>query len=178
MARVLPERLASGNAEDLPQSRLKRATAVGVGPRAALKKAALQNMSRGERKMWIEEARLDALLGNRTATLKALRSGVCCYMTFAGTAGKQARRGRCFGVAAVIRSVHSWVEEILPTESRHPAVMVDLVQIQRHMEQLPQLCEDSMHDSSCASRGKIQAGRGAALQSVAHALPGLCPPCP
>ena len=36
------------------------------------------------KKAWVEEARLTAILGNRASTLKSLRSGVCCYITFIG----------------------------------------------------------------------------------------------
>ena len=44
----------------------------------------LQAMYPHVKKAWVEEARLTAILGNRASTLKSLRSGVCCYITFIG----------------------------------------------------------------------------------------------
>ena len=44
----------------------------------------LQAMYPHVKKAWVEEARLTAILGNRASTLKSLRSGVCCYVTFIG----------------------------------------------------------------------------------------------
>ena len=51
----------------------------------------LQAMYPHVKKAWVEEARLTAILGNRASTLKSLRSGVCCYITFIGEHLREAR---------------------------------------------------------------------------------------
>ena len=78
--------LAAGSASTLPTSRAPSSLATGLGPRAALKKSGLQAMPQAERKQWIEEARIDAILGSSSASLKSMRSGICCFITFAGGA--------------------------------------------------------------------------------------------
>ena len=76
--------LTKGNADTMPTSRPERVVATGVGPRATLVRTNLQAMYPHVKKAWVEEARLTAILGNRASTLKSLRSGVCCYITFIG----------------------------------------------------------------------------------------------
>ena len=76
--------LTSGNADTMPTCRPERVVATGVGPRATLVRTNLQAMYPHVKKAWVEEARLTAILGNRASTLKSLRSGVCCYITFIG----------------------------------------------------------------------------------------------
>ena len=76
--------LTKGNADTMPTSRPERVVATGVGPRATLVRTNLQAMYPQVKKAWVEEARLTAILGNRASTLKSLRSGVCCYITFIG----------------------------------------------------------------------------------------------
>jgi hypothetical protein len=44
----------------------------------------IKDMSSTERNIWLEEARLSALLGSSSATRKSLRSGVSCYIAFVG----------------------------------------------------------------------------------------------
>ena len=80
----LADQLARGDIQAIPREKARRTHALGLGPRAALRKADLKSLSCDKKRAWIEEARLDALLGHKTATLRSLRSGVACYMTFAG----------------------------------------------------------------------------------------------
>jgi hypothetical protein len=80
----LADQIAEGHIVAIPREREVRTQAMGLGPRAALRRANLGSMSCEKKKAWIEEARLDALLGHKTATLRSLRSGVACYITFAG----------------------------------------------------------------------------------------------
>ena len=58
--------------------------AVGVGPRLAVKR--LQNVLENEsdRALWIEEARVAALLGGCRRSLNSFRSGLRCWMEYAG----------------------------------------------------------------------------------------------
>ena len=76
--------LAGGSARDIPVDRAPCSIARGLGPRAALRRSGLREMQQGEKKQWVEAARLNAILGNSSASLRSLRSGVCCYITFAG----------------------------------------------------------------------------------------------
>ena len=76
--------LTRGNADTMPTNRPERVVATGVGPRATLVRTNLQAMYPHVKKAWVEEAQLTAILGNRASTLKSLRSGVCCYITFIG----------------------------------------------------------------------------------------------
>lgn len=75
---------AAAEARAIPVSRPARDIAAGLGPRAVLKRANLKEKSVEERRHWMEEARLDAILGQKESTLKSLRSGVSCYTAFAG----------------------------------------------------------------------------------------------
>ena len=54
------------------------------GPLATLKGLQLASRSSGEQKQWIEDARLDAILGRNASTLRSLRSGIRCYISFVG----------------------------------------------------------------------------------------------
>ena len=83
--------LTRGNADTMPTCRPERVVATGVGPRATLVRTNLQAMYPHVKKAWVEEARLTAILGNRASTLKSLRSGVCCYITFIGEHLREAR---------------------------------------------------------------------------------------
>ena len=83
--------LTRGNADTMPTSRPERVVATGVGPRATLVRTNLQAMYPHVKKAWVQEARLTAILGNRASTLKSLRSGVCCYITFIGEQLREVR---------------------------------------------------------------------------------------
>ena len=63
--------------------RNRNTTAEKRGPRDALSSLDLSHKSRAEVAMWLEEARLDALLGGCRLSMKSLKSGVRCYMAFA-----------------------------------------------------------------------------------------------
>ena len=55
--------------------------AVG-GPRLALKSVGLRDRSAAEKKSWVAEARLDAILGSCKKTLPSVRCGIRCFMSF------------------------------------------------------------------------------------------------
>ena len=59
-----------------------RTEAEGVGPRAALKAADLGSMDSAARAAWLEESRVDAILGSCRRSLKSVRSGIMCWMSF------------------------------------------------------------------------------------------------
>ncbi len=58
-------------------------TALGRGPRAAIKFANFANMSEHERIVWLETSRLDSVLGSCRLSIKFMRSGYRCYAAFA-----------------------------------------------------------------------------------------------
>lgn len=58
--------------------------AEGVGPMAALKRVRFDCMDLQAKLRWIEEARLDAILGGMKLSMSSLRSGLRCYVAFVG----------------------------------------------------------------------------------------------
>ena len=70
--------------QGLSQQRPASTTAAGVGPRGALCKLDLGSMSERERQVWIEKARLDAILGGVRLSMASLKSGLRCYIAFVG----------------------------------------------------------------------------------------------
>ena len=75
--------LVKGDVEAVPQSEPNR-TAQGLGPRAAIRHAGFEKMSEQERMKWVGQARLDAILGGCRLSLQSWKSGMRCYIVFAG----------------------------------------------------------------------------------------------
>ena len=59
-------------------------TARGRGPRAALKEAHLGSKSEAEKDDWIQRARIKAVLGSCSLSMKSVRSGMLCHMSYIG----------------------------------------------------------------------------------------------
>ena len=57
-------------------------TARGLGRRGALQALAGQTMQ--QKTLWLEEARISAILGSCMLSMKSVRSGVRCYIAFVG----------------------------------------------------------------------------------------------
>jgi len=70
--------------ELLDQRRPPNTTAAGLGPMAALKTLQVHS-SPSEKQAWLEESRLDAILGATACSQKSVRSGVRCWMSFVGS---------------------------------------------------------------------------------------------
>ena len=68
----------------LLQAREVNVVSKGLGPRAALTHANLAARTGPEKVTWLEESRIDAIIGSCSLSLKSVRSGVRCYMAFAG----------------------------------------------------------------------------------------------
>ena len=66
----------------IPRQLFADRTPVGVGPRAALHTLHVAEMSTDVRLQWLEEARVNAVLGSCKHSLKSLRSGFSCYAAF------------------------------------------------------------------------------------------------
>ena len=58
-------------------------TALGRGPRAALKFARLEDMTDEARLEWLESSRVDSVIGSCQLSIKFVRSGYRCYAGFA-----------------------------------------------------------------------------------------------
>ena len=67
------------------QAREVNVVSKGRGPRAALTHANLAARTGPEKVTWLEESRIDAIIGSCSLSLKSVRSGVRCYMAFAGS---------------------------------------------------------------------------------------------
>jgi len=65
-------------------TRTPNRTAVGRGPRAALRNALLSEMCLDAKLDWVEQARLDAILGACRLSMESWRSGVRCYVAYIG----------------------------------------------------------------------------------------------
>ena len=59
-----------------------RCTTTDEGPRKAMKTMQLDRMSVAENKVWLESARLEAVLGSCRRSLPSVRSGLRCYVAF------------------------------------------------------------------------------------------------
>ena len=70
---------------DMLQVRDVNVVSKGLGPRAALTHANLAARTGPEKEAWLEESRIDAIIGSCSLSLKSVRSGVRCYMAFAGS---------------------------------------------------------------------------------------------
>jgi hypothetical protein len=66
----------------LNHKREANVTARGIGPAAAAKRMRLEELTPSQRTAWIEEARLDAILGGLRLSIPSLRSGLRCYLAF------------------------------------------------------------------------------------------------
>ena len=64
--------------------RPKNNLAAGKGPRQALRQVACNMHDNSEKRRWLEEARLDAVLGSCPYSLASVKSGLRCYLAFAG----------------------------------------------------------------------------------------------
>ena len=60
-------------------------TALSRGPLEALRHSGLHFKSKEERAKWTAEARLDAILGGCQASVGSVKSGLRCYLAFAGS---------------------------------------------------------------------------------------------
>ena len=75
--------------------------ALGRGPRQAMRHVDLNLRTPQQKRIWLEEARLNAILGGCKKSLPSIRSGVRCYLAFAS---KQPRLDKCMIVAVSIWS--------------------------------------------------------------------------
>ena len=73
----------SAGLELLDRPRAPNTASVGRGPMAALL-ALDSGLTEGEISAWLEETRLDAILGASSRSHKSVRSGIRCWMAFVG----------------------------------------------------------------------------------------------
>ena len=148
------ESIASGRVDALSMVHPQSENARGRGPRAALVASGIGKMSRCARDRWLEDARLEALLGNRKATLTSLKSGVKCYISFVGKVCAACHVHDMFQHLSFCRRLRQKVCQVLSSESGYSPRMVDLISIKRYIFQLSWLCEDRVPLCSCPSGGK------------------------
>jgi hypothetical protein len=67
---------------DMPNE--SHAVRVSAGPRAASELANFKGMSQNEKDKWFTNAGMRAVLGACARTLPSVRSGVRCFLAFAG----------------------------------------------------------------------------------------------
>ena len=79
-----PRRQQHDQIEGMMVEREHNNTSRGSGPRTALSKVNLSIKNDAEVAMWVESARMDAVIGSCARSLPSLRSGVRCYIAFAG----------------------------------------------------------------------------------------------
>lgn len=72
----------------------------GLGPMAVLRKIELRSKTPLELTLWLEKARLDAVLGSCPGSLESMKSGLRCYLAFVAQC---ATRALCFLVM-----MHNW----------------------------------------------------------------------
>ncbi len=68
----------------LDQKRPPNSAAAGMGPMAAMQAMDAKMASASERLAWLEESRMDAILGACSRSYKSVRSGIRCWTTFVG----------------------------------------------------------------------------------------------
>lgn len=116
------------------------------GPRAALRQLKAGGLSESDKRCWVENARLDAVLGGMQKSMKGLKSALACYASF---------MSKC-DLARVWR--HWWPGVVLDRSrlpehncvfSAQPSRTIGVVcalQISGHAAQLPWFCENRVHD--------------------------------
>ena len=62
-----------------------RSSSTMKGPKAAMDEANFSAMSSREKSKWVDDARIMAILGASARTLPSMRSGIRCYLAFAGS---------------------------------------------------------------------------------------------
>jgi len=80
------DEVCAGNLANLPVSGPVLDESRQKGPRAALRELQLSSRSAVERRIWVEEARFDAILGSCPRSLTSVKSGLNAYIAFVGEA--------------------------------------------------------------------------------------------
>ena len=126
----------------LVMPKCSRTEIVGQGPKAANAHMRFDKMKPGEKLDWLEEARVMAILGSCSRTMPSLRSGVRCFLAFAGYSFVE-----IFACAHAIRCRTSWKRTRIAPKVGHTSCMVHVVPVYRHLEELRRICEDMLHTS-------------------------------
>ena len=150
-----PRRQQKAQIEDLMQARAPNKASEGHGPRAALSRMHLDIRSDAEVAKWAEEASIDAILGSCARSLPSLRSGVRCYIAFAGA---RATTSLCCGRVAtkcpIVRFIEALgEEEIFPARPADIARLVYAVSLRRHVDQLFGLCKNPVRAHQGSNEG-------------------------
>ena len=71
-------------AVDEVQERPRNCTSEFMGPRAVIRRLDLASWPADEKQAWVENARIDAILGSCRRTMPSVKSGIRCWTSFMG----------------------------------------------------------------------------------------------
>ena len=113
---------------------------------------ALDGMTERQRKLWVEKARYEAIMGSSKGSHKSILSGLRCYVAFVSKllCGLY-RRSALLLVSA--RRLFSRRRESLPAEIGVAAGVVRVIQIGRHPKELSWVCQNWLHAGACEHVG-------------------------
>ena len=103
--------------DEMLAPRARNTTSAGRGPREALSALDFGGMKPSEVKAWTEEARMDAILGSCRLSIKSVKSGVRCYVAFAGELNKRVRI--CTACAHCYTAQTHWNQDCGDTSRRN-----------------------------------------------------------
>ena len=115
-----------------------------LGPRAAQRSLAATIGSDEDRKKWVEDAKLHAILGSMSLSLDSLMSGLRCYVAFVGWTVSGTRGSPLFH-DCVCRTYISRGPPVFPTATGYNLSVVGHVPLWGNVSQLPRLRENRMH---------------------------------
>ena len=132
------ERIAVDNAVacgqlDTVGARTDNVQAKDAGPRLALSRVQLGEMTATERSRWAEQARLDAVLGCCRLSMKSWKSGVRCYVSFINTSHIQLLNPFPGCAVLLFRSSEAPHRHVLSTCARRSPCVVNSLQVQRDL---------------------------------------------
>ena len=130
----------------LDKKREPNRSSEGKGPMATLKSLEAESLSDTDRLKWLEDTRLDAMLGATSRSQNSVRSGVRLWMAFVGVNGMSVQHvlGNCV-YKSVCRQIRSAAEAVFPATVAPLDFMDNHLQKWRHAEELFGICQNRMH---------------------------------
>ena len=83
-ARVVADELMRGVVSKGSLMRPRVLNAVGAGPKAALKRLGVEWRCEDDKKLWLENARLQSVTGTCKLSMPSVMSGLRCWISFVG----------------------------------------------------------------------------------------------
>ena len=134
------------NVELLDRKREPNRSSEGKGPMATLRSLDADSLSESERLKWLEDTRLDAMMGATSKSQNSVRSGVRMWMAFVGVNGMSVQHvfDKCV-YKSVYRQIRPAAEALFPATVAPFDFMDNHLQKWRHAEELFGICENWMH---------------------------------